>query len=516
MSNQFLKSIIPLSIAMILSACLPDASEIPTTSATASSVETSTAIIPSPTPADYPSPLGEGAVFTVYFYWYDNGGSLYPDPTNPFRDFPITSPEMTFRGTEWHRRQVEDMIYAGVDVILPVFWSDNASMWWARPGLENLVDALYEMQRDGIEPLPIAMFYDTNSLSGVDVRTQQGRNWAYQGIDFFYRTVPRWFWAVTEGNRPIIWFYNSGPLGGPDQGFVDDVYQQFEDQFGVRPYLVLDKDWIVHGIPISYDATASYAGGAADFTAKVSIVSPGADDRLLEVVTDHTFVDRQDGDFYKNGLVKAILCGTPWLELVSWNEFFEATDISETIQYGRTYLDITHEYVEYFKRGNLPADIGIISAYKDAQQISIELGETNIEYGITLLPNGGDSQHQPVVRGGEAARENITGYMYFQVDDGFYFAQSQPIELSIRYFDQGYEPIYLEYDAAPCASDWNVDTMYHMAALMNRTNTLTWKIVRAELFDATFSGHENGFSDFRIYTPNEPLAVNEVTITKLP
>ncbi len=86
----------------------------------------------------------------------------------------------------------------------------------------------------------------------------------------------------------------------------------------------------------------------------------------------------------------------------------------------------------------------------------------------------------------------------------------------MTYFDEGLEPIGLQYDAAPAASEWNADTMYKPVELAVRTDTRQWKTATIVLRDACFCGHENVGSDFRLATfDGDPVTVSKVVATKL-
>jgi hypothetical protein len=155
--------------------------------------------------------------------------------------------------------------------------------------------------------------------------------------------------------------------------------------------------------------------------------------------------------------------------------------------------------------------------------VSAALGSVNVEKGLTLGRSGGDGQHVAVVKAGVAGRQTVfmtpdsnAAYLYFQVDDGFYFERPQPVRIDVTYFDEGLDLIVLEYDAAPAASDWNADTMYSSVDLPVRTDPKQWLTASVELRDARFCGHQNGASDFRLATVNgQSLTVSQVVVTKL-
>ena len=217
-----------LLFVFILTSCVPKNIVAPTKTPTAVPTKT---VEPTPIPANYPEPLGERAIFTYYFYWYDSQTGEHLGPHAPARDAdpltdePVPFPATTWRGTEWHRKQIEDMIYAGIDVILPVYWGNRSTDWWSRPGVTNLGKALEEVRLLGNPPPAVAMFYDTNALLNepINLLTDIGKSIVYSDIKFFFTAIPREYWALTETNRPMIWFYDSSPFGEINESFLDYI-----------------------------------------------------------------------------------------------------------------------------------------------------------------------------------------------------------------------------------------------------------------------------------------------------
>ncbi|HLO31340.1 MAG TPA: DUF5010 domain-containing protein [Anaerolineales bacterium] len=487
---------------------------------------------PSPTPGSFPTALGNRAVFSYYFYWYD---VISGEHTESLTNVPIDSTTMSWRDVNWHKRQLEDIIYSGIDVILPVFWYDEGSNTWSHPGLEKLAEALEQTRLEGKNPPAVAMFLDTTSSKGKDLRLQTEQEYVYQNIHFFFTTIPRDFWALSENERPILWFYVSYFPAAFDQGFIDYIYARFEEDFGVRPYLVFEKSWdypteTVNGRQVKntrakhlqYDASYSWGGSLApNASTQIVSIGPGYDDHTVPDRIPPSFTDRKNGDTYRSNFVYATYCGSPWLAIETWNEYHEATEIAETTEYGRQYLDLTREYTKYFKAGSVPEDLQ--GSYAKANTVSILLGDTNQESGLSLVPNHGDGQHTPVTVGNVAARQTIPhkdgtrgAYFYFFVDDGFYFNSQKNIEVTVTYFDNGTEPIRLQYDSAKCGGSSDGSKIYQSTVLVKRHNTQTWQIASIEISDATLAGNQNFGADFRLATATTPLIVSEVKIRKVP
>lgn len=529
-----------LSIMIGVSACSPASQTLSITSAPVatqivpSATESPTSIpFPTTTPASYPSVPGSRAIFTYYFYWYDNQTGSHMDLLT---DSPADLSNFTFRNIEWHKQQLKDIAYAGIDSILPIYWYDDGNLWWSRTGIDVLSKALEQVREEGITPPTVGMFLDSTSSSGVDLRLESQQAYVYENIHYFFNTIPRSYWAITEDNRPILWFYTGNWPSAYDQSFIDYIYDHFQTDFGVKPYLVFEASWDFPSETqngqlikddkaphLKYDAEYNW-GGALGLrsTSTITAIGPGYDDHLIPDRNPPSFADRQNGNFYKNNFIKATMCGTPWLALETWNEFHEATDIAESRQYGRQYIEITHEFTPYFKDGKVPGNIHLISDYADSLQVSAILGENNIENGLSLVPSTGDGQHISVTMADTPARQTVpmvpdaqASYLYFSVDDGFYFNTPQKVRITVNYFDNGYEPIFLQYDTAPCGSAFDIPRMYKETLLVKRHNSKSWQTASIEISDATFAGNENFSSDFRLATLYSPLIISDIKIDKV-
>jgi hypothetical protein len=82
-----------------------------------------------PKPADFAEATSfrgtDRIVGTYYFYWYDGPSRSHlidGDGTDALTTHPPTLEGLSWKSVAWHRRQLEDMMAAGIDVVLPVFW----------------------------------------------------------------------------------------------------------------------------------------------------------------------------------------------------------------------------------------------------------------------------------------------------------------------------------------------------------------------------------------------------------
>ncbi len=69
-----------------------------------------------------------------------------------------------FNSREWYRRQIKDMIAAGVNVIVPVVLSDQNSKKYNKDSFINLLETMLLMEKDGFEVPKIAVCFDTLSI----------------------------------------------------------------------------------------------------------------------------------------------------------------------------------------------------------------------------------------------------------------------------------------------------------------------------------------------------------------
>ena len=355
-------------------------------------------------------------IFTYYFYWYDEQSALHMgrnprDPSSWLTQNPAGPLPPALRSPAWHRHQLEDMTYAGIDVALPVYWNTTEAHNWSRPGLQALATALQAISAGNSSAPAIGMFYDTTNPQPVDLSTEAGRAEFYSGIQFFFNTIPRAHWALTKAGQPLIWMWEPDFVRGASAQFLADLKLRFSADFGVLPYVVLTPNWDTaardSGSAALRGDAQYYWGGALwpRLTAQVAAIGPGYDDRLLADRANALFVDRRNGDALRAGFATATRCRTPWSVLETWNEFHEGTGISETREQSRSYLDLTRQLAQDFKRGQ-PAP----TPYIGARSVQLTFGAHGSAGGLALLDAQGDTFHTAAIVDGQAARS--TGHAF--------------------------------------------------------------------------------------------------------
>jgi arabinofuranosyltransferase len=178
--------------------------------------------------------------------------------------------------------------------------------------------------------------------------------------------------------------------------------------------------------------------------------------------------------------------------------------------------------VEIWKFNTGQYDYLTLNDFRSASEVSILLGQPGQAEGLHLTVSRGDGLYRTADVSGLPAIQTVPltanqySYLYFLVDDTFYLNSPQDISLTVTYFDEGNEPIYLQYDAADLASPLDLDRAYKSVLLALRHNSQTWQTATIRILDATFANHQNNGADFRLAAKLANLTAREVKIEKAP
>jgi hypothetical protein len=312
-------------------------------------------------------------VTTYYFYWhdltdparrarYDSGA--FKSPPDPAR--------YSFRFADTHLREFEDMLAAGIDFVLPVYWGEpghpgrttgmTCPYYWSTDGIPPMVEALDILAERGT-PLKVGLFYDTTILANADLRTSAGKEYFYLNARDYYSRIPPRHWAAIDG-KPVVWLYDAIWVTGFDQSSFDYFSDRFAEDFGGRrPYLVRELQWeasrgdeppqVMHSDGL-YGWGAAVFGYNADPRLTIAQVGPGFSNTAYctSGPERNCFdVDREGGAFYERALRAGVASGRNILAVETWNEFSEGSQIAETRQDGRHYIELTRVYADLFKTG---------------------------------------------------------------------------------------------------------------------------------------------------------------------
>lgn len=479
-----------------------------------------------PTPADFTGAksfkTGDRIVGTYYFYWYDDATKTHiinPGPgTDALTDHPPTLNGFSWKSTAWHRKQLLDMESAGIDVALMVFWgapSDHepgSRLYWSYDGLKPLVEARAQLLREGHHPPAIGLFYDTSTLENnswgehVDLTTDYGRRWFYATVRDFFSCIPAKDWAMID-NKPIILLYSAAFAANYDQSFIDYTKQQFAADFGRTPYIAPQNSWRVKA-----DNDCAWGGALGLKRAGICDLGPGYDHSAVPG-RKPLVVKRQNGKFYESNWIEFLRHPTDFVMLETWSEFHEGTDICESREYGRQYIDLTRKYTRLFKKGWRPP--AIEGKYKNARSTDVVLGWQNREDGLHLIEFE-DGMTKPVMEQNSAAIQPASPsarYIYFTADDSFKWADLMHARLEVEYFDAGTGSMSVEFDGSDRSAPF--DGAYSRAdRVVELQDTKEWKTAEFDLTGARFMHSENGQADFRLDVPDAQICVRRVALVR--
>lgn len=467
-------------------------------------------------------------VLTSYFYWYDvfTGAHIYnADGSDALTDHPPTLTGFSYKLAAWHREQLEDMVAAGIDVLLPVYWGEPSQRLpgkpaieqpWSYAGLVRLVEARQALLDAGQKPPAIGMFYDTSTLQynaagrRIDLTTDHGRRWFYESIRDFFSLIPARHWATIEG-RPIIFLYSAAFAAAHDQSCIDYVRQEFARDFsGVTPYIVKEVSWNVRA-----DNTYAWGGALGLKNPGVASLGPGYDHSAVPG-REPLVVPREDGAFFERQWTRFLRAPSRLVHIETWNEYHEGTDIAASREYGRKYIELNRKFADWFKAGYRPPRPR--GPYSEFKVVSVTLGPTNDARGLMQFEFA-DGATAPAEVGGRPCRVvaptvHAGRYIYFRVDDSFKWTDAMLVDVEVEYYDQGRGSFRIEYDGPDPNAPFN-GAYSASPTVVTLADTRQWKTATFRLSGARFLNSQNGDADFRIAAQGDPLHVSRVSMKRL-
>ncbi|HVV00305.1 MAG TPA: DUF5010 domain-containing protein [Verrucomicrobiae bacterium] len=461
-------------------------------------------------------------VGTYYFYWYSTKTGEHirnpEDGSDGLTDHPPTFDDFSYTSVAWHKKQLADMEAAGIDVALMVFWGApsehdaKTSLHWSYAGLGPLIQAREELLREGRHPPRIGLFYDTSTLQynewhqHIDLTTDYGRKWFYATIRDFFSMIPPKHWAMIDG-KPIVLMYAAAFAKNHDQTFVDYTRIRFRNDFGGRePYLAPQDSWGVKA-----DNTCAWGGAFGLKNPGIGELGPGYNDSA--VYGRHPqIVDRRDGAFYEDNWKKFLRRPSNLVMIETWSEFHEGTDICDSREYGRKYIDLTRKYSDLFKRRTAPP--WPVGKFTHARAVSLTPSAQDAGLRI-VTPEDGPVRLNG--QGGEAywttAPSQFHGkYIYFTVDDSFKRPGAMKLSLRVEYQDIAPGRLGVEFDGNNLSAPES--GAYSPGPRIQLTGDHQWKSGTFPLNGAILDHSENGEADFRLVIDAQDVGVRKVTLER--
>ena len=271
----------------------------------------------------------------------------------------------------------------------------------------------------------------------------------------------------------------------------------------------------MQGWPGDADSRYMWGGAIRPQYLETAAFGPGYDHSAVPGRTP-LVRDREEGQFYRRNWETFLSLPTTrraWLvHLETWNEFHEGTDICESREYGRQYIDLTRHYADLFHAGRrLPSGL--------PDRLSVTPDQSA---GITLVPQpDGDGRVRTKTVAGRTAwstqpteRSPQNRYVYFDVDARFVLERSQRCRITVDYLDQGPEEFWFEYDS----NDPDLQGLHRFFRMGHRQpmeGTGAWKHTRFTIPFAAFSGRANG-ADFRFGCRDADLILSRITLEIAP
>jgi len=462
-------------------------------------------------------------VGTYYFYWYNAPTKEHivnpEDGSDGLTDHPPSLDSFSYKSVSWHKKQLADMSDAGIDLLLATFWgapserSAKAALYWSYAGLEPLVQAREELLREGRQPPRLGLFYDTSTLQynewgeHIDLTTDYGKRWFYATIRDFYSAIPPRHWAMMD-NKPIVLMYASAFAKKHDQAFVDFTREQFRREFGGRElYLVPQDSWQARG-----DNVCAWGGACGLRNPGIGELGPGYNDSAV-FGRKPMIVNREGGKFYEANWTRFLRRPSNFVMIETWSEFHEGTEICESREYGRQYIELTRKYADRFKKGWAPP--WPRGRFTGANTVSVAAGESK-ESGVRFIPfeDSGATPSRVDGRDCWSAKpiRSASAYLYFQMDDSFKWKTLMDATIEIEYRDSAAGLLGIEFDGSD--RDAPVHGAYTRTEKIALRGDRAWKTARFKLSGACFANGQNGGADFRLVAEAAGISMQRVTVVR--
>lgn len=251
-------------------------------------------------------------------------------------------PWFSFQRALWHRRQLEEMAASGLHSALVAYRGNVGSRkTWSIRAVDSLVQALKDMQRDGVSYPLVSLLLEDAAEPGADLTAAKGQQALYAKVRDFYLRVPSAFRLETAvPGGPADHLGNVVVLGAPaadarwDGTTIDALRQRFLEDFGKPLVIVGAEEWQAKAPNldgyVSLDPTSGLQIHRSDRLVTAT-VSPGFDERVLRPTGSYR--SRLDGGPFRADWNRLSREPVQWILLNSWNDFELGTEVAPSRQY---------------------------------------------------------------------------------------------------------------------------------------------------------------------------------------
>jgi hypothetical protein len=428
-------------------------------------------LLPILAPAAQGAKLSDRWVAAFYAALWDaktGEGMTRKDGGDALQDHPTSFKDFSYARESWHRRNLEEMAEAGIDVALCEFAN--------RPrAVDALLLALQDAAKDR-KRVPKVAPAVTDFATAVA----------------FLGRIPAQFQSTVD-RRPLVWMLPTAGRPAAEQ---------------IDPMRLLAPMFIV-GEPAWKPDLEVVAGGAHDGPAEMEAVTlgPGFSDGSKR------FRARNDGAWYERSWYAAMRIKPRVVAIESWNRFHEGSTICPTEEHGKALIAKTKKYAEAFRRGEeIPRPKG---KYSTAAGVSFHLKFNPPGEGLDPLIMQ-EAPFEVVELAGQrllaakpAARDQRI--LAFVIDDSYAYYERREYEIQLQILDKGKGEVVLEYDAAVDGGGQK-DRTRRPAGSFHYTDSGDWTTATFRLPEAAFANRQEGGGDFRLVTQGRGLSIRWVQV----
>jgi hypothetical protein len=226
-------------------------------------------------------------------------------------------------------------------------------------------------------------------------------------------------------------------------------------------------------------------------------------------------VDRRSGAFYEESWLKLLRRPSTFVMIETWNEFHEGTEVCESREYGRQYIELTRRYADLFHQGYRPPPPR--GPYTDAEQVRVVLSTVNAESGLRQLEHEDGLTAAVVIgeRPGRTSRPNRHGgrYVYFVIDDSFKPMDPADFVVEIDYWDGVEGWIGLEFDGSDTSAPFS-GAYSRSPDRLRLKGSASWVTGVFHLPGARLLNGQNGGADFRLVIESGEGTIAEVRLSR--